>query len=79
MGDEEEWWTSDSHPECNQVIGDFGRNMPKYFLWILILVLIGFQSGCGLEKYHQIAAHNPGTKYSQVESRSGPQFGPSPG
>jgi hypothetical protein len=43
------------------------------------LVLIAFQTGCGLERYHKISANNPGTKYSHDDSRSSPQFGPEPG
>jgi hypothetical protein len=53
--------------------------MAKKFLWALILVLIGFQSACALEKYHQIPGDNTGTKYFHNDSLSGLQFGPSPG
>ena len=36
------------------------RKMHKPFLWILILGLIGFLSGCAMEKYHQIPEDHTG-------------------
>ena len=57
----------------------FGRHMTNKILWFLILVLIVLQSGCALEQYHQVATDHSGLKYSQDDSRSGPQFGPEPG
>jgi hypothetical protein len=64
-------WTKSSH--------NFGRDMTKKILWVLVLVFIGCQSGCALEKYQQISADHTGTKYSHDDALSGPQFGPAPG
>jgi hypothetical protein len=71
--------TSDFHPKLNGAFHDFGRDMTRKCLWVLILVLIGFQSGCALEKYLQISADHTGTKYSRDDSLSGPPFSPAPG
>ena len=58
---------------------DLGGNMTKKFLWVLVLILIGFQSGCAVEKYPQVSTDYSGLRYAHEDSRSGPQFGPSPG
>jgi hypothetical protein len=72
-------WSLTSIPYLTKSFHDLGREMTKKFLWVLILVLFGFQSGCALEKYHQISVDNTGAKYSHDDYLSGLQFGPSPG